>query len=412
MNEIETEWRKVISEHDAGASTSVGILESYQRLRGIYTPEVNLNQIASFAWVGFAFALLVIACSIGFALWSLVLRNHPVVRASQPFFLVMICIGAFIIGCTIFPMALDDGSLDQKGIDRACMSIPWLITVGWTILFSGLFAKLWRLNRIHDSASRFRRVELKARDVLWPFCVLLSVNTVILTVWTVADPLLWKRIEKSDTESYGICTADTESSTWKVCFSLVVLCNFVALILVNWEAYKARKMNTEYSESKFIALSMLSYLQLFLVSIPTLFLVPDNPRASFFVRSMIIVGLSMSVLLVLFVPKVYAWWKPRSKLASQCAYNSSTVDRHSIEVGARATVTVNYKRCLGALVRIMEERGEMGVDFRSALRESGLDSETFDFIQPTKSSNNSPTSITDESTLQNGSAGLPSAHRQ
>jgi hypothetical protein len=73
-------------------------------------------------------------------------------------FLVMICIGALVFSSVLFPLALDDSLVSIDGCNRSCKSIPWLLALGFTIMFSGLYAKLRRVNIVFRNASKFRRV--------------------------------------------------------------------------------------------------------------------------------------------------------------------------------------------------------------------------------------------------------------
>jgi hypothetical protein len=77
-----------------------------------------------------------------------------------------------------------------------------------------------------------------------------------------------------------------------------------ALILANVQAYQARKVETEYAESTYIGIAMLLIMQVLLVGVPLMFLVRDNPPASFFIQVCIIFMVCSATLLLIFVPKV------------------------------------------------------------------------------------------------------------
>lgn len=98
----------------------------------------NKNQLDSVRPVGLAFVGLIILLSLGFIGWTLCHRGVQIVRASQPFFLITICVGTIIMATTIIPLSLDDGVLHEEGgcvdcecpdCDKACMAAPWLFTV-------------------------------------------------------------------------------------------------------------------------------------------------------------------------------------------------------------------------------------------------------------------------------------------
>ena len=86
----------------------------------------NLKLIA-FIMYGINCALIG-ACS----LWLLVYRNTAQVRVSQPFFLLLVLLGCLISSSTILALAQED---EGDGPVVACMAIPWLYSVGFSITF-------------------------------------------------------------------------------------------------------------------------------------------------------------------------------------------------------------------------------------------------------------------------------------
>jgi 7 transmembrane sweet-taste receptor of 3 GCPR len=165
---INARWKEIIESYDARATTNRPILEVYQRFRGVYVPDVDYNQIDGERIFGFILAGLIAFFAFSFAIWTFAQRKTAVVKASQPFFLIMVCIGALVFGSALFPLGVDDGIASEVTCSRACMSIPWLLALGWTILFSGLFAKLRRVNIVFRNAAQFRRLTVSHRDVLQP----------------------------------------------------------------------------------------------------------------------------------------------------------------------------------------------------------------------------------------------------
>lgn len=323
------QFREIISEYDSQASTRSSALEQYQKLSNVYKANnSNLNQLGNgIRGYGFAIASLTMVLAVVFAFWSYKKRLSPVVKASQPLFLVLICLGVFILASSIFPMAIDDGFASVEACDKACMAIPWLISMGWSILFAALYAKLRRVNLVVRNALAFRSIKVSEKDVMLPFAVLFTCNLILMTVWTLVDPLLWVRIQTSSTESYGACRVeDKESPAWKVIVSIVAVLNGAALIGANVEAYKARHVDTEFGESNYIGLIMGSYLQVVAVGLPLFFLVNDNPTARFFLTSSMVFLMCISVLLLLFIPK---WRTVRQRrLNRQIGRNTTSTERN------------------------------------------------------------------------------------
>lgn len=114
-----------------------------------YTPpgyEVDLNHLSGVRIIAYAMSAIVMATSVGFGTWVYINKTERVVRASQPFFLIMICVGTLVMGSAIIPATIDDSVASIKGCNLACMSFVWLVPCGFSIAFSALFSKIWRLN--------------------------------------------------------------------------------------------------------------------------------------------------------------------------------------------------------------------------------------------------------------------------
>ena len=137
----------------------------------------------------------------------------------------------------------------------------------------------------------------------------------LLIAWTSVAPLEWTRVLESKTESYGKCTGG--GTAFNTIAAFVAAVNGIALILANAAAYRARRIATEYSESRYIGMIMLSILQIVMVGVPILFLVEDNPTARYFTMSTIVFILSMSILLWMYVPKIIAWRAQKNERSQQ-----------------------------------------------------------------------------------------------
>lgn len=135
-------------------------------------------------------------------------------------------------------------------------------------------------------------------------------NTIVLATWTAVSPLRWTRIDRGNvdvyersTNSYGTCYAETKE--WAPYLSIILALNFSMIVLANVQAYRARKITTDYAESKYIGIIMVSILQACCIGLPLIALVSDQPVANFILRSALIFAVCMSMLLLMFVPKMF-----------------------------------------------------------------------------------------------------------
>lgn len=125
------------------------------------------------------------------------------------------------------------------------------------------------------AAASMRRVIVTEKDVLKPFAVLMTLNFVILLSWTLVDPLVFERVYTDELTSYGRCMP--QGNQWKGFIATLAILNFVALVIVNVQAYQARSIQDELAESKYIGLATLSMFQIFIVGVPLLVIVYNDP---------------------------------------------------------------------------------------------------------------------------------------
>jgi len=276
----------------------------------INLPDVNikLNSIQNLRPVGYFAFGLVTCLSIGFGAWTFLNRKNKVVRASQPFFLIMMCVGVFISAMVFIPMSIDDQEpFTVEDCQRACKAVIWFPSVGLTISHSALFSKLWRINKIFQSSKQLKHIKVTKRDVIVPFFSLLAANLLILTIWAIVDPDDWVRNYHTGTDewnrpvsSYGICRRSKP-------FGITILAlNITALFLVVYQAFKARKITTDFAESRYIGIVVLTMLNFLILVVPILFLSGDKPQVKYLIYILFGCILLMLKLLLIFIPKIIA----------------------------------------------------------------------------------------------------------
>jgi hypothetical protein len=216
-----------------------------------------------------------------------------------------------------------------------CMSIPWLAFTGFTVTFSALFSKTWRVNKFFNSASAFGKMEVSEKDVLAPFAVLLTCNFIVLISWTVIDPLTYERQFEDGTDywnreiaSNGSCRSDHAAAylaplalskfpqlstvvpyrptrITHPLASLAYKVNFSILCTACWQAFQSRDIKSEFSEAVYIGLAVFSMSQAFLTGIPIVTVVRDIPEAFYMVLTFLLFFLCMVILLLIFLPKFF-----------------------------------------------------------------------------------------------------------
>lgn len=371
------DWLNIVAENDDAAQ--VPTLEMYQRLRGVYVEDNDMQYIGDIRIFGDILASLVVVSALGFLVWTWCVRKSFVVRASQPVFLSLICIGALILGSSIVPLGLDDEDVSEEAASRACMAVPWLLVMGWSLLSSVLGAKLHCVNMVFQNAVNNRRVQVSMKDFIVPLLLLTLMNCSVLLVWTMVDPACWKREDISDSKSIGKCQYNTGNVSSKVCVSLLAITNGLTLLYTNYQAYKARHMASEYGESQQIAMAMGSILQIVIVSVPLLYIVEDNVKATYFLRASIVFVACQSILWFMFLPKILAWARGVTAADTPVTNRWKTPDRNGDAVGNAPNAHKSIVSGQFAEREIREEEssqssGEKAYPgFFSSITESGLE---------------------------------------
>ncbi|KAL3776718.1 hypothetical protein HJC23_001505 [Cyclotella cryptica] len=289
--------------------------------------EENFNHLGAIRMVGFTFMALAMALAVFFFFWTHRNKKHRIVQMSQPKFLELICVGTFMMASCIIPLSVDDGVASVRGCDIACMSAPWLLLMGFGITLSALFAKIWRVNTVVSNAMAFRRVVILERDAMMPIAVVFALNFTLLLCWTLIDPMRWQReyINGDPTNSYGFCKSEGKASI--AFLVLLILLNGAALVQACVQSYYARNMDDEYAESRWIGIACLSWLQVMVVGIPVILLTSHLPVAKYFTSCALVFLVCMSMLLLLFVPKIKAISKPLEAQTSGFQHRQSQVCR-------------------------------------------------------------------------------------
>lgn len=287
-------------------------LVSYNRIPVELPPlNVNDNRNGNLVYIGYACFGLVALSVLICVLWTILHRKDLVVRAAQPFFLFMVAGGVLILATSLIPLTFDDGgvaySLSSKEAVTICMSVPWLAFTGFTVIFSALFSKTWRINRLFYSKVSMARMQVTEKDVLSPFLVLLTSNIIVLACWTAIDPLTYVRHENEGTDywnrvisTYGVCKSDTAM----VFLAPLAAINLGVVAIASWQAYQARSIKSEFSEAKYIALAVFSLFQAFFTGVPVLVVVRNMPEAYYILLMMMIFILCMAILSLIFLPKI------------------------------------------------------------------------------------------------------------
>jgi hypothetical protein len=97
--------------------------------------------------------------------------------ASQPEFLYLLCFGAALVATSLIFLSSDEGQgFSDKRLSRMCSAFPWFFVIGYLVMYSALFSKLWRLSKLLS----MRRQAVGVQQVLLPFCFIMAASVIVL----------------------------------------------------------------------------------------------------------------------------------------------------------------------------------------------------------------------------------------
>ena len=197
-------------------------------------------------------------------------------------------------------------------LDSACMATPWLLTLGYMILYLSIFSKLYRINKV----LQFRRRKVSTRAVAGPFFLLFVASIIVLSIWTAVDPYLWVRREVNAVtgETYGSCSSSNASGAVGVPLEYgipLVAIAAIAAILTFAMAWKTKDIDEKFSESNWTFYALFLQCELMLVAIPILLLLGEaSADASYLGKVLVIWSIPVSTMLLLIGPKAAKMFVP------------------------------------------------------------------------------------------------------
>ncbi|EDV25068.1 uncharacterized protein TRIADDRAFT_56611 [Trichoplax adhaerens] len=146
-----------------------------------------------------ALSILGILTSLLFFAFSLYYQNHKQIKLLSPRMNALFAIGCCICYVSVVMMAIDTNFTTTIGFSILCQANIWLLCLGFTLAFGSLFAKMWRVYRIF-ALKTAKRIIVKDWHLLAVVSQLAIVDIVLLTIWTVVDPLIADVITSTTTE--------------------------------------------------------------------------------------------------------------------------------------------------------------------------------------------------------------------
>lgn len=282
-----------------------------------------------------------IAVSCAICVWWL--SNDSVMRTGQPPSLYLLCFGSVMMSGAIFTLSWDESyGWSQLQLDIACTLTPWFFFVGYLLVFSSLCTKMWRVDQVMQLK---RGQTVHAIQVMGPLVLFLLTASIVLSSWTLFDPMVWERTltQENPPASYGECTCNDFFSYFLFLIALIVLATMTAAAM----AWKTADIPQDFSDTSSVFYAISTHLQAWFIGIPVL-VGPGSAStdATYFGRVVLIWVFSVSGVFLVVVPKIAKSlqirsnpsWERKSCAAAHGMGDSVSQTRISYNESATATM--------------------------------------------------------------------------
>jgi hypothetical protein len=293
------------------------------------TPPVeNFNRLPLWAR-GLVYAELGIlnAVLLACASWLVWNWNSKVVINAQGSLLVLLVLGLAVASWALLPLTVQDDE-PWMSANNACMATPALFSVGFELALAALMGKMQRIRVLFHNPKLRMRVASTAHTMRL-VGIFMVMELAFVIVWISVAPLTWQRVTVFQdvngfvVESRGWCTGGPDTIDFTAIVFVLYAVSLVASVVV---ARTIQDAPAEFQESRFVAYSVVSLTQLYIVAVPTVAAVYASPLGSFIIISSLVFFSVLMIAFFMFGPKMYVlttgrelWASTSGQLAQQGA---------------------------------------------------------------------------------------------
>jgi len=229
------------------------------------------------------------------------LKQDPIIQRAQPVFMQTLCLGSFLTSTTIFTLSWDeDAGWTNHQLSIACSLTPWFFYSGHILVFSSLFIKLWRVDRVFQ----FNRSAVTVGSAMLPLLSFLAVTLSILLAQTIYDPWSWSRhiIKEIPAETYGKCQSQNAWAFFGPLTGIIFLAEGITLFF----AWRTVDAPSDFRDAGSVTHACLAFIQAWAVGVPMLLaLGSSSADATYFARISLTWIFSITSVGVVVCPKIY-----------------------------------------------------------------------------------------------------------
>eukprot|EP00731_Ephydatia_muelleri_P029051 Em0020g695a len=287
-----------------------GMVRYFQYRNGIPTDKEEVYISHALFAVYTVISCLGILITVGILIFNLVFAKKRVVKLSSPYLNVMIIVGAILFYIDIILFGVDGGITSSAIASSLCMARIWVASLAFTLVFSTVFVKTWRVYYIFSNARKQKKTYKKVDAIF-------TVPSARLEISNQEQPQSGSALP----QIVQTCSA-TYSYVW---LSILFVYKGALLVVGVFLAWETREVYLKHlNDSKLIGASIYGIVVLSVALAAVGILLQSAVNTSYGVIGALLLLGNTSLLCLIFAPKVYGVWKKDSQESTSTQDETAT----------------------------------------------------------------------------------------
>src|SRR3989338_7092573 len=242
---------------------------------------------------------------IVFIVLIILYRKTNMIYFASPIFCIISLVGAILVLVVVFLLS------PQPPTPSSCISIVWVLVIGFGTFIGAIIAKTWRVFILHKAASQFRFLRVTNMNLFFVIGGILSLEILFLILFSVVDtPAVRSHTVDTPYEYRISCFYSSTSSIFLYC--LLALNAFLILICVVG-TFLTRNTQEVFNESQHLTVMIYIIAFVYAILIP-LYVIVSDPSAQYLLACLGLILGTISACCTLMLPKFYIIWRGKDEL--------------------------------------------------------------------------------------------------
>ncbi|KJE98253.1 hypothetical protein CAOG_008244 [Capsaspora owczarzaki ATCC 30864] len=270
----------------------------------------ELSTVSTSAFI--AVQVVTSLCAVGTIVIFVILRrhlSHSSIRASSPVLLQFMLASTVLVYAAIFLMGVDSGSDDNSLVSLStvasniCRAIPWLLGLGFDLVYGAMLAKAWRIHKIFNNRLR-RRIMLTDGNLIKHIVIFAMHDIILNAVWVGVDPLGLEYHVLSSSSSGTTVTSQCRSDNFGIYLAIYLAFKGAVLLAGIYLAIACRNVADQFNESKQLGFAIYNLTFISCIIIPLVLAIQASATVVYLIAAFGTLLALVMTIAIIFVPKI------------------------------------------------------------------------------------------------------------